>query len=302
MPYWAICLLALSIVVISVVMGTVVGLVVAKHDASPSQGDQQLDSASISSPSDVTPLEVLTPDLPPLATGRFSLPPLDTTQASKSCFRDPVHAQAWSCDMPPSRLYSFHVGRVDGTPNMANYDLTLTPSNASSAKFIWGTQPPEISDAQRLTLVRDIFEEGRGSAWWLNLTYDKTVLVHEDKFPGKNNSKRDKFGVPLYEVSASGSGRHIFRKNVVAKEGDRPWICKWRTKFEVFIYPLQNVSNPGPSPSRLLAASESAPVDSTSPTDGMRDGPPNPPIPRRSSSFSGVLTTIRAGQPAAAKS
>ncbi|KND86452.1 hypothetical protein TOPH_08920 [Tolypocladium ophioglossoides CBS 100239] len=267
-PYWAIALLVVGLIIMGIVMGAVIGTVLANHDSSDPAGDEQYDSQPTQSAVDVDPLPTLPPDLPPLATGFFALPPLDTSQAPKSCFSDPTQAQAWSCDMP-FRFYSMDVSHVPNATDTTNYELTLTAFNASDAKFIWGTQPPDVPDPRPLTLVADAFELGRGPAWWLTVVYDKTVIVSEDNFrPVLSKRGSNYFDTPLADFDPS----TFKKKSVGARDGDTPWICTWpNTALEIFIYPSQNVSVPTTTISP--GATPTASVDYASPTVDL---PPNP--------------------------
>ncbi|POR37347.1 Uncharacterized protein TPAR_02454 [Tolypocladium paradoxum] len=267
-PYWAVCLLVVGIVIMGIVTGAVIGTVLANHDNSNPGGDEQFDSQPTQSAGDAEPLHTLPPDLPPLATGFFALPPLDTSQAPKSCFSDPTQAQAWSCDMP-FRFYSMDVGRVHNRTETSNYQLTLTAFNSSNAKFIWGTQPPDVPDPQPLILVVDTFEQGRGPAWWLKVSYEKTVIVSEENFR-PTLSKRDEsyFDTPIAGFDPS----RFQKKSVGAKDGDKPWICTWPdTTLEIFIYPSQNVSVPTTTSSS--GATPTASVDYASPTADLPSNP-----------------------------
>ncbi|RDA87847.1 hypothetical protein CP532_2970 [Ophiocordyceps camponoti-leonardi (nom. inval.)] len=231
-PCWAIALLVVGIIIVGVVLGTVIGTVLSKKAKADGHGDSQAEGVSRSPSSDIEPLRAVPASLPPLATGAFCLPPLDISQAPKSCFNDPRQAQAWSCEMP-FRFYSMAISRDAAAPPTKGYTLSLTPRNVSDSKFLWGTQPPDISSPQRLTLVDDTFERNRGPAWWMLTKFDKTVVIDEDKI-SRRLSKRD--------------GPPAFRSQTIAKRrgavvGDRPWICTWPdTTLEIFIYPSQNTS------------------------------------------------------------
>lgn len=176
------------------------------------------------------PLSAVPPDLPRLAVGSFAAPPLDISQAPKSCILDLTQAQAWNCDL--SRLYSIQISRVPRAPETHNHDFSMKAVRTSPS--LWGAHLPEISQ-QRLTLVSDPFER-RGPAWWLKVPFNKTVLVPEDKFPPKKSKRGfpgEAFDPPKFQ-----------RKGARADEGDRPWVCTWPTTLEIFIYPGQNVSVP----------------------------------------------------------
>ncbi|XP_044716135.1 proteinrelated to glucan 1, 4-alpha-glucosidase [Hirsutella rhossiliensis] len=264
-PYWAIALLAVGIVIVGVVLGTVIGTVLAKNDNAAPHPDRELDSTPMAATTDVQPLKSVPPNLAPLAVGAYSLPPLDTSQAPKSCFLNPTQAQAWSCDIP-FRFYSMNVAAVPNAPDTKNYELTLSAINASNSKFIWGAQPPNVPDPQPLTLVTDAFEEGRGPAWWLKVTYEKTVIVAEDKFPGPDG------GGP-------GLPPKFKRKNIGAKDGDKPWICTWPdTTLEIFIYPSQNVSIPTASRSRTASPTMATDIADATPDDGPVPMPAYPKV------------------------
>ncbi|RDA92469.1 hypothetical protein CP533_6469 [Ophiocordyceps camponoti-saundersi (nom. inval.)] len=231
-PYWAIALLAVGIVIVAVVLGTVIGTVLSKKTKADGHGDSQADGVSRSPSSDIEPLREVPASLPSLATGTFCLPPLDISQAPKSCFNDPRQAQAWSCEMP-FRFYAMAVSRVADAPATKGYNLSLTARNASDSKFLWGTQPPDISRPRQLTLVDDAFERNRGPAWWMLTKFNKTVVIDEDKM-SRYLSKRD-------ESSASRSKAIAKRRGAIL--GDRPWICTWPdTTLEIFIYPSQKTS------------------------------------------------------------
>lgn len=267
-PYWSIFLLLVSIVIMGVVMGAVIGTVLVGHDRGGPAGDEQPDTEPSVSPGDVKPLNSIPDGLCPLPTGYYSLPPLDTSQAPKSCFSDPTQAQAWSCDMP-FRFYSLNIHDQAKQPKTSAHTLTLTAFKPSSAKFIWGTQPPDVPEPQTLQLVNDNFEKGRGPAWWLSLIYNKTVIVPEDAFPGQK-TKRDwhYFDTPMAGIDPS----KFKKKNVGAKDGDKPWICTWpNTSLEIFIYANQNASTPSPTRGTPTATPSSGTDNATGSGDATPD-------------------------------
>ncbi|CAM1506507.1 Fc.00g061480.m01.CDS01 [Cosmosporella sp. VM-42] len=235
-PYWAICLLTVGLIIMGIIMGAVIGTLLSRHKKPPPDDDNQTILVKPSPTTvDVDPLQTLPPDLAPMATGIYGLPPLDTSQAPKTCFNDSSQAQAWSCEMPFA-FYSMDVECIPHSKPTNNYQLTLTAVNANDSKFIWGTQPPNIPDPIPLELVNDPYEPGRGPAWWMARTYNKTVIVSEDNF--KAIERRGwKF------TDADVNFGH--RKSMGAHNGDTPWICTWpETTLEIFIYPNQESSNP----------------------------------------------------------
>lgn len=196
---------------------------------------------------DIKPLATLPPDLPSMEIGTFGLPPLIASQAPSTCFNDTTQSQAWTCNIPFTS-YVMSVSRIANELPISDYTLKLTTFNDSERNdanvnmFSWGTQPPLIIDPLKMRLVNDTSEPSRGAAWFAQMTYNKTVIVAEDRFPGirtpKQASKKRWNGPP------PNSGDFGSRKGVKgAQAGDRPWICTWPgTLLEVFVYPAQNNS------------------------------------------------------------
>ncbi|KJZ74601.1 hypothetical protein HIM_05951 [Hirsutella minnesotensis 3608] len=267
-PCWAIGMLAVGIIIIAVVLSAVTATVLSKNNRKHPHGNGQFDRTPNAMGPDVEPLSAVPGNLAAMATGSFSLPPLDTSQAPKACFADPTQAQSWSCDIP-FRFYAMNVDRVPNAPETSGYEMTLSAINATSSKFILGTQPPDVPVPQSLKLVRDVFEEGRGPAWWLKVTYDKTVIVPEDRFQARNTKRDDGDfrGSPGLGMPPPGGPR---RKKLAAKEGDKPWICTWPdTTLEIFIYPNQNGSIPSRTASMTMTPTAGAEFATATP-----EGPP----------------------------
>lgn len=190
----------------------------------------------------MAPLTVLPDDLDEITTGTWGLPQLDKDEAPRKCFNNSLEFNAWSCDIP-FRYYSIDITEIKNASKLANYDLELFAINETDAQFIWGTQPPSVPRPIPLQLVNDTFDMGRGPAWWLNITYNKTVIVPEANFPlPERRAKRSTFD--FNEHSASEFDMTRFRKTSKgAVEGDTPWICTWPdTTLEIFIYPNVNAS------------------------------------------------------------
>lgn len=232
--------------------------------------------------------------------GTFGLPPLIASQAPSTCFNDTTQSQAWTCNIPFTS-YVMGVSRIANELPISDYTLKLTTFNDSDHTdeklnmFAWGTQPPLIIDPLKMRLVNDTSEPGRGAAWFAQMTYNKTVVVPEDRFPGvstaRPSAKRRWNGPP------PGSG-DFSRKGVRgAQAGDRPWICTWPgTLLEVFVYPSQNNSyQRKPTSTTKPLAAATIPPSSTPflvrhglatstfstavPTDKPRRAPP-PPYPQ----------------------
>lgn len=167
----------------------------------------------------------------------------------------------------PFAYYSMDVEPIPNATSTSNYQLTLTAVNASDSKFFWGTQPPNVLDPVPLKLVNDTFEPSRGPAWWLKMTYNKTVVVSEDNF-----SSLSKRGWPPHRPGVGMAPPRFKRKSLGAKEGDKPWICTWPdTTLEIFIYPNQNTSMPFPSSTAAPYPSPTWAPEDHSDDDGVFD-------------------------------
>ncbi|KAL0934229.1 uncharacterized protein CTRU02_211028 [Colletotrichum truncatum] len=302
-PYWAICLLAVGLVLMGIILGAVIGTFFAKHKKPPGrhQDDEPIPLVIPTATVDIKPLATLPPDLPSMEVGTFGLPPLIASQAPSTCFNDTTQSQAWTCNIPFTS-YVMTVSRIANELPISDYTLKLTTFNdsdrndASFNMISWGTQPPLIIDPLKMRLVNDTSEPGRGAAWFAQMTYNKTVIVAEDRFPGvsttRPSSKKRWNGPPP-------SSGDFSRKGVKgAQAGDRPWICTWPgTLLEVFVYPAQNNSyqRKPTSTTRPLAAATFPPATSTPflvrhglvttiypsavPTERPRRSPP-PPYPQ----------------------
>ncbi|OLN85155.1 hypothetical protein CCHL11_06235 [Colletotrichum chlorophyti] len=247
-PYWAICLLAVGLVLMGIILGAVIGTFFAKHKKPPGK-HQEDDPIPIVIPTatvDIKPLATLPADLPPMEVGNFGLPPLIASQAPSTCFNDTTQSQAWTCNIPFTS-YVMSVSRIANELPISDYTLKLTTFNDSDRDeinranmFSWGTQPPLIVDPLKMRLVNDTSEPGRGAAWFAQMTYNKTVIVPEDRFPGVTTPRKQ----PHSKRWSGSQGGDYSRKGVKgAQAGDRPWICTWPgTLLEVFVYPAQNNS------------------------------------------------------------
>lgn len=145
----------------------------------------------------------------------------------------------------------------DGSPT-SKYLLTLIPNSEADPRLIYGTQPPNIPDPITLTLVNDTYESGRGPAWYVEKTFNKTVILSEETFTA-TVSKR---GWSFKDFAHSKMKKKVYG----AENGDKPWICTWpETTLEVFIYPNQNSS------STHTASTTTNSYDSPTPTPSIAD-------------------------------
>jgi hypothetical protein len=233
-PYWAICLLACGLILVGVIMGAVIGTMLANNDG------EEYDSRQPSPPSQ---LDIVPDDMSDLVTGTWLIPPLTPRVAPSECIQDATLVLAWSCEMP-SQFYKMDIQPLPDAAENARYTLRLLAVNDRSSNFLWGTQPPDISEPEILTLVNDTYDQGKGPAWWLKFTYDKTVIVPENELsPPSKRRRRGTFSTddPVFE----GFDPTQFQKQSSgAVDGDTPWICTWpQTTMEIFLYPNVNITN-----------------------------------------------------------
>ncbi|KAH6682389.1 hypothetical protein F5X68DRAFT_172415 [Plectosphaerella plurivora] len=288
-PYWAVCLVAVALLIMGIVLGAVIGTLLAKGDGNnkkkPDEDAFPATGTTTTTTTDIIPLATPPADLPPLVEGTFSLPPLIESQAPTTCFNDTSQAQAWTCNVP-FEIYSMTLANLQDASPVADYVLQLFLSNNSSPSdlYTWGTQPPIIEDPIQMRLVKDTAELELGPAWFGHFVYNKTVIIAEDRFPnvGSANKRR---GFVLDDPTSG------FRRAGVigAQVGDRPWICEWPgTMLEIFIYPYQINSlsrNRGftaetSSTSPIPSSSAVPPPDNRAFTETVSVGPPPAPTPR----------------------
>ncbi|KAI5467646.1 hypothetical protein BGZ63DRAFT_399209 [Mariannaea sp. PMI_226] len=254
-PYWAICLVALALIIMGVVMGAVLGTLLTRHKKGPPPSQTSCSSLPSKPTGDVTYLTSMPTDLAQIATGHYGLPPFKVSQESKSCINDTTKAIAWSCQMPFS-YYSMDVlpNKNSSASPLSGYELVMAAFNATNAEFIWGAQPPSILKPATLTLVYDTYEPGRGPAWWTTYQYNKTVIISDSDFSSLSQRGWDHDN----DHPFSSPGQYQ-KKNKGAKEGDKPWICTWPdVTVEIFIYPKQNISSHWPTTSTYSAMTPTA--------------------------------------------
>ncbi|KEY70775.1 hypothetical protein S7711_03270 [Stachybotrys chartarum IBT 7711] len=252
-PYWAICLLVAGIVIISIILGAVIGRLLANDESEkPKENGSDYDSGpyQLNEPEF---LEQLPSGLPSLSMGTFGIPPLNTDNSPTNCFNDTTQTATWTCDIPLS-FFSLDILSVrDGSDSTRKYGLTFNPVATTDLQFIYGASPPNISQPVILTLVNDTFDAGRNPAWWMKMTYDKTVYIPEDAIdvpedvPTINGKRQAHFEYSESSNSGFYSSQYK-RKSKGATDGEKPWICTWPdTTLEIFIYPTQNVRVPNAS-------------------------------------------------------
>lgn len=224
---------------------------------------------------DANPLATMPADLPPLPDdGSYALP-LMSSRTPAQCFNDTSQAQAWNCNQVFAQL-TMSIKHLQNQPETSQYSMSIDFNSSYTIEdnvYSYGMQPPSVHDVQ-LLLVTDVNEPGRGPAWAFEAVYNKTVIIPESLFPSptsaasstatstSSKSKRDNnLGFPPPDLDIPGG---TFKRKGLAKDGDKPWICRWDgTILEVFVYPNQNNSQPS---SVVNAASVSSSSTTTSRT------------------------------------
>ncbi|KAL2015930.1 hypothetical protein VTK56DRAFT_4520 [Thermocarpiscus australiensis] len=254
-PYWAICLTAVVMLLMGTVLGSVIGSVLAKQKKPRKDG-------SGGPPFDVIPIPTPS-DLPPLPLGTYGMP-LYQSLATDACFQDPSLSQAWNCQLI-LRGMQLTVSKSNG-----EYTVTLGCNQSSTLKnnlYSYGEQPPLIEEPATLELVRDKFEANRGPAWFKVLKYDKTVIVPEAALSSSSSSPRKRARQP---TPAEGGMAGFMRKGT-ARPGDKPWVCHWPdTYLKLFIFPQQNST---------FSNTSMSPPNSPLPTSSSLTTPPPSPEP-----------------------
>ncbi|KAL5606302.1 hypothetical protein BROUX41_002717 [Berkeleyomyces rouxiae] len=279
-PLWALVLVGVTLLIIGVILGAVIGTVTSKRKKNrPPEGFLNgLFRAQI------VPLHSVPADTTPLVTGSYSIPPLMANSASASCLSDTIYSQAWSCNLPVP--YQVNIDQGANPDNLKYLASLALPNNSIPGHFIWGNQPIHFPEVSLLNLINDTSEPTWGPAWWFNTTYDKVVIISEDRFPpyipSRKMMPRDYYTLTSTDGSLATSsdaatptdtgettevvtltatvtadvsetatptrgfkGGPDFGGNRVPclKEGDQAWICTWpNTRLDFMVYPNQDNS------------------------------------------------------------
>lgn len=257
-PYWAICLMTVGLVVMGIIMGAVIGTIFSRDG--PPGGHPPPEDAQTSSPSTTSyELETLTAiptDLPPMATGRYALPNVEPKRTTTSCLNNSDQATAWTCKtyFP---LWSIEVKESSTPHSQTSYKLILTPKEGSP-DLPWGIQPPDNLPPQLMVLVNDTSQSDFGPAWWVKTTYNKTVIVPEKNFPSISKRKRGWDDDDDEDDDDDDNYKYVYRpypnrfkkQPIHAMVGEKPWVCTWpNTVLEFFIYPNEGAKVPSYTPS-----------------------------------------------------
>ncbi|KAK3692484.1 hypothetical protein B0T22DRAFT_475396 [Podospora appendiculata] len=279
-PYWAICLTALVLLLMGAILGSVIGTFMSQHRKPPRKDiypDPMLPSATTTY--DATAMATPT-SLAPLPTGNFSMPLMVPTRSSNTCFNDTTQSKAWGCYFSPmTGMYMTIDKKGANQPGEYTFSLRCNQSLTLAANFYsYGEQPPQISQPLTLELVTDILEPTRGPAWFKMVPYNKTMILPEAVLSSTGSSSvsgrmiRDRAARDDDDSRNGGSRTGDFKRKGVAEQGDKPWICNWPgTYLEVFIYPDQNAS-PNPFGQPPSSSTSSSPSTSPQPTPPPSSG------------------------------
>ncbi|KAK4175571.1 hypothetical protein QBC36DRAFT_22140 [Triangularia setosa] len=238
-PYWAICLTFLILLVVGTILGSVIGTFLSRQKR-PMRKDGSWSPFNSPAPIPTFGAVPIPPpaDLQPLPVGTFSMP-LTTNRVSNTCFQDPTLSHAWNCFLVIAGLH-LTISENNGEHSMTlncNHSFTLLNN-----VYSYGEQPPLVEKPVTLGLVNDTFEPTRGPAFYKMLTYDKTVILPEAALSPTTPSVTKRNIRNL-------AGMSDFKRKNIAKVGDKPWVCRWPdTYLEMFIYPHQNSSWSGIPP------------------------------------------------------
>ncbi|KAF4446413.1 glucan 4-alpha-glucosidase [Fusarium austroafricanum] len=251
-PYWAICLLLVGLILMGIIMGAVIGTVLTKNNHNNNNNDTDSDDKYVYQPPSATTydpivLTAIPPGLPTMPTGLYALPnPVTDPTKSNDCFNDTTQQPAWSCDIVIP-VWSI---QIDGginpkskNPYNCTYNLTLKAIPDKNTPFPWGTQAPSILQPVPLILVNETQDTARGPAWWLRAQYNKSVIVSESTFSSELGKRGPPGNNDEYEDYNS---FHRFKsKPSHAVSGQKPWFCTWpNTLLEFFIYPNETTTWP----------------------------------------------------------
>jgi hypothetical protein len=121
-----------------------------------------------------------------------------------------------------------------GSPDpLSNIEMTLDFGIDSLTSFTYGAQAPQFDEQQVLRLVNDVDETVRGPAWWVQMPYNKLVILHEGDLTVPQQKR---------QLGQHGVGDFSGRKGVLQTD-DVAWFCYWNgTVLEAFIYPNQTTA------------------------------------------------------------
>ncbi|SPQ27040.1 c2fbb224-f5f0-483a-b1bc-e245fbda6f6d [Thermothielavioides terrestris] len=208
-PYWALCLTGVVLVIMAIVLGAAIGVFLGRQKKPPpghrdGTWEPTFDTWPTTAP----------PDLQPLPTGTYSVPLMAVSTSSNTCFLDPSMSQAWNCLVSSGLQMTISKDDHDYLALLnSNHSYTL-----ASYVYSYGEQPPTIPRPVPLELVSDRSEPNRGPAWYKMLSYNKTVILPEGWLSVPNSQRRARhLDPPIDGISA-------FKRKGIAQPGEKPWF------------------------------------------------------------------------------
>lgn len=296
-PCWAICLLIFALFVVGIIMGAVLGVLLADHPGKKQKHPDPQQKVRLSPGSDVSFYDddEVPKDLKSLETGNFDLDGLELSATRADCLKDGSQAGAWSCDVP-QRYYMLDLAKDATSPPASDYTMRLKLVNQTQNDWYWGTQPPDVPHPATLALVNDTYQPSHGPAWWFQMPYSKKVLLPSSglKADSSSSSSKSKRHGGWYDPHHDGddhgfdgfdpSKMHMTSLSTSTPgpgDGDIVWLCTWpNVTMEVFIYTDEDTSTSTTATPSATTSSTALPT-TTSSTDTTVNPPDMPnPYPR----------------------
>lgn len=200
---------------------------------------------------------------------------------------------AWSCLVAEQPVH------LDvESPSTGNQMLNMHPPDSlpdldgdiAAYNFSYGPQVPKIRPSVKLYWVTDLRDPERGPALHFHATYDKVVILDQDRFqpPQQQSRKKRSPGPPGFALKAvEPEGGSVYTPTMTAdggdssfpsdgperhnlEAGDMPWFCFWnQTWIEGFIYVL-SAEDHALSSKELKEFQRKAPLTTPAPNDPYR--------------------------------
>ncbi|KAI9798162.1 MAG: hypothetical protein M1833_004911 [Piccolia ochrophora] len=293
-PIWVCALIVLFFVICIALLGGVIGGMRALRkgawgdddSAAPSSTKPWVHSEILKSPRlivdyrspkttvtetifDAGPVHTKPANLQPPTPGQYSVALGDAQTYSKNCLAGPQLQLAWTCSLMGPQIQLDVLEQRGSTP--LSIKLGAMTLDGAAMPLQYGQQAPVVTAPQRLSIRYDTDATDAGPAYVAQTAYTKVVILHEDEFDPRENSKRsldhdddDSLAVRTF----SRETRTGPPQKVQVKKGDKPWLCYWNnTVLDVFIYTMHNSSSSDQGGSTNMDSSQFASsIDSANPS------------------------------------
>ena len=191
-------------------------------------------TVTVTSLIDAVPMTATPSNLPPLPTGSFLVPLINSSglaTSNDSCLTQSEQKNTWAC-------FNGTDVNLELTSSNGHYQAQLVSKTSSHAPIHYGAQPPQLSQAADLILMYDKEDWNRGPAYFFQELYDKVVVIRELEFTSDKDKRwllegSDVLGPDTLGPRDSGD----WNDSPVAVPADKPWFCFWNnTVMEGFIY------------------------------------------------------------------